>query len=585
VAVARANSSSSSLGRIAPGLAMLCGYQAEWLKSDVAAGLSVAAVALPVAIAYAQLAGFPPVVGLYAAILPLVVYAIFGTSRQLIVNPDAATCAMVAAIVAPLAAGDAALYTSLAVSLAAFTGVACIAAGFLRLGFLADFLGKPVLVGFMNGIAISIFLGQIGKVFGFSIESGRIVPRLVEFVSKLSETHLPTLAVGVTTFVVMRAVRRFFPLLPAPLVALIAAVALVEGFGLDRLGVTVLGTVPAGLPDLQWPSIPSAHFGSLLSGAAGLALVSITSGMVTARSFATRNRYDIDVDREFVAIGACNVAAGLSQGFAVTGADSRTAVSDAVGGKTQVTGLVAAAAMALVLLFFTGPLQYLPGAALGAVLISAAIGLFDWRALVRFYRIAEGELLVCVAAMLGVVALGAMQGIALSIALAMLVLLVRSSRPAESILGRVDGLQGFYDVASHEGATVIPGLALYRFAASVIFYNAPYFKRRVLAVSEANAGARWLIVDGAPIVHLDSTGADTIVELADELAGKGLRLAFAGVLPQVQRMLDRSGALERLGPDAVFPTLRAAVEACELRTTSSRTASTKPLDTREVVRT
>jgi MFS superfamily sulfate permease-like transporter len=291
--------------------------------------------------------------------------------------------------------------------------------------------------------------------------------------------------------------------------------------------------------------------------------------MVTARSFAARNRYEIDVDREFIALGACNVAAGLSQGFAVTGADSRTAVGDVMGGKTQVTGLVAAATIALVLLFFTGPLRYLPGSALGAVLISAGIGLFDWRALVRFYRIQEGEFLVSVAAMLGVVTFGALQGIALSVALAMLVLLVRSSRPADAVLGRVEGLQGFYDVARHEGATSVPGVVLYRFTASVIFYNAPYFRRRVLLVAEGNPGTTWLVLDGAPIVHLDSTGADTLVSLADDLAARGIRLAIGGVLPQVRRMLERSGALERLGSDALFPTLRAAVEACESRATSA----------------
>jgi high affinity sulfate transporter 1 len=549
--------------RIAPGLAMLRSYEIGWLRSDVAAGLSVAAVALPTAIAYAQLAGFPPVVGLYASILPLVVYAALGTSRQLIVNPDAATCAMVAAIVAPLAGSDAALYSTLAVSLAVLTGVACVVAGFFRLGFLADFLGKPVLVGFMNGIAISIVIGQIGKVFGFSLESGRVMPRLIEFASKLEGTHLPTLAIGLSTFVVMRGVRRFFPRLPAPLVALILAVALVEVFGLDHLGVAVLGAVPAGLPDLQWTPVPSAHVGALLSGAAGLALVSFTSGMITARGFAARNRYEIDVDREFIALGACNIAAGVSQGFAVTGADSRTAMSDAMGGKTQVTGLVAAAAMALVLLFLTGPLQYLPISALGAVLISAALGLFDWRALVRLYRIHEGEFAVCLTAMLGVVIFGALQGIALAIALAMLVLLIRSSRPGDAVLGRVDGRQGFFDVADHEGATAVPGLILYRFNASVIFYNAPYFKRRVLAVTANSPGATWLIVDGAPIVHLDSTGADTIADLADDLASRGIRLALGGALPQVRQMLERSGALGHLGADAVFPTLRAAVEACD----------------------
>ena len=557
----------SALQRFAPGLAMLTGYQRAWLRDDLAAGLSVAAVALPTAIAYAQLAGFPPVVGLYASILPLVVYAVFGTSRQLIVNPDAATCAMVAAIVTPLATGPAgineSLYTTLAVTLAVFSGVACIVAGMFRLGFLADFLGKPVLVGFMNGIAISIVLGQIGKVFGFSLASGRILPRLFEFASKLGETHWPTLAVGAITFAVVRLVKRFLPRLPAPLLALIVAVVLVQLLGLDARGVAVLGAVPAGLPLVGWTPLPASHFGALVSGAVGLALVSFTSGMVTARSFAARNKYEIDVDREFIALGASNVAAGLSQGFAVTGADSRTAISDVMGGKTQVTGLVAAATMAVVLLFFTGPLQYLPGAALGAVLISAAIGLFDWPALVRFYRIQEGEFVVCMTAMFGVVTLGALQGIGLAIGLSMLVLLIRSSRPGEAVLGRVEGLQGFHDVAQHEGASLVPGVVLYRFSASVIFYNAAYFKRRALAIAHANPSARMLIVDGSPLVHLDSTGADAIAELKDELAIRGVGLAFGSVSPQVRRMLERSGALARLGEDAIFPTLRLAVLAHE----------------------
>lgn len=549
------------LARLAPGLAVLRGYRTEWLRADVAAGLSVAAVALPTAIAYAQLAGFPPVVGLYASILPLVAYAVFGTSRQLIVNPDAATCAMVAAIVAPLAAGDEALYTTLAVTLAVLTGVACIGAGLFRLGFLADFLGKPVLVGFMNGIAISIVLGQIGRAFGFSLDAGRILPRLVEFASKLSLTHLPTLSVGVVTFAVVRLTHRFFPRLPAPLVALAVAVALVELFDLDRHGVAVLGAVPAGLPTLEWTPIDPDHAGPLVTGAAALALVSFTSGMVTARSFAERNHYEIDVDREFVALGACNIAAGLSQGFAVTGADSRTAINDAMGGKTQVTGLVAAGTMAVVLLFFTAPLAYLPGSALAAVLISAGIGLFDWRALVRFSRIREGEFLVCVAAMLGVVVLGALQGIGLAVALAMLVLLVRSSRPADETLGLVAGGPGLADLAGVEGATAVPGTVFFRFNASVIFYNAAYFKRRALASVQARPDARWLIVDGAPIVHLDSTGADAIAALADRLRTRGVRLGLAAVLPQARRVLERSGALERLGADALFLTLAAALAA------------------------
>jgi high affinity sulfate transporter 1 len=549
------------LRRIAPGLAILGGYRRDWLRFDVVAGLSVAAVALPTAIAYAQLAGFPPVVGLYAAILPLVVYAAFGTSRQLIVNPDAAVCAMVAAIVAPLAAGNEDLYVTLAVALAVFTGVACIAAGIFRLGFLADFLGKPVLVGFLNGIAISIFLGQIGKLFGFTIESGRVIPRLIEFLSKLSTTHVATLIVGLATLLILRGVRRFFPKLPAPMIALVAAVALVKGLRLDLQGVRTIGPVPAGLPTLHWTRVPPELLGDLLPGAVGLALVSFTSGMVTARSFAARNRYDIDVDRELIALGACNIAAGLSQGFAVTGADSRTAVNDSVGGKSQVTGLVAAATMAIVLLFFTEPLRFLPVCALGAVLISAALGLFDWKAMARLYRIREGELAVCVAAMLGVVTLGALQGILVALALALLVLVIRSSRPGDAVLGRVKGVPGFHNLARHEGAISVPGLVLYRFNASVIFYNAAYFKRRVLEVVADSPDATWLALDGSPIVYLDSTGADTIAALADELSGAGKRLVIAGAHVRVQGVLERSGALAHLGAGSMFPTLLSAVEA------------------------
>jgi len=258
-----------------------------------------------------------------------------------------------------------------------------------------------------------------------------------------------------------------------------------------------------------------------------------------------------------------DLCAGLS---VVTGADSRTAVSDFMGGKSQVTGLVAAAAMALVLLFFTGPLQYLPVCALGAVLISAAVGLFDWKALVRLYRIHEGEFAVCVAAMLGVVTLGALQGILVSVAMAMLVLLHRSARPADGVLGRLEGVPGFHDIAHHQGAATIPGLVLYHFNAPVIFYNAGYFKRRVLAIVAASPGVKGLVVDGAPIDHLDSTGADTIAAIADELSAAGTRLIIAGAHSQVQWMLERSGALEHVGRDSIFPTLRSAVEAYQEKT-------------------
>jgi high affinity sulfate transporter 1 len=516
-------------------------------------------VAVPTAIAYAQLAGFPAVVGLYASILPLVAYAVFGSSQQLMVNPDAATCAMVAAIVAPLAGNDVDLYVRLAAALAIFAGVLCLAGGVLRLGFLADFLGRPVLVGFMNGIAISIFLGQIGKVFGFPIESGGIVPRLVEFVSKLPATHLPTLAVGTATFVILRLARRFLPKLPAPLLATIAAVAMVRVFGLDRAGVAVLGDIPAGLPRIGWPHVPMDALKPLIEGAGALALVSFTSGMVTARSFASRNRYELDVDQESIALGAGNIASGLSGGFAVTGADSRTAIGDSMGGKSQVTGLVAAGAIALVLLFLTGPLRYFPISALGAILVSAAVGLFDLAAVRRLYRIKAGEFIVCVAATLGVVVLGALEGIGVAVLLAMLVLLIRSSRPGDAVLGRIPGVEGYQSLARHPGAVPIPGIMIYRFNAALVFYNAGYFRRRILEALATHRDTRWLILDGAPIVHVDSTGADMLAQVADELAGRQIRLILAEEHHAVRTILERSGTMAHLAPDARFPTLDAAV--------------------------
>src|ERR1700757_4492266 len=444
--------------RFAPGLSKLSRYRFEDFPHDLLAGLSVASVALPVGVAYAQLAGFNPAVGLYSSILPLFAYAIFGTSKQLIIGPDAATCALVTAAVAPLAAGDQNRYESLSVTLALLAGVLCIGASFLRLGALADFLSKPILVGFLNGIALSIILGQIGKIFGYSITKGGIVPRLIEFIEKLGLTHWPTLALGVCTFLVLLFTPRLFRGIPAALLAMIMAAIAVRMLGLEGQGVKTVGEVPFGLPVLKVPHFPLSVVPSLLGDAAGLALVTFSSMMLTSRSFASKNRYDIDADREFAALGTANIASALSRGFAVSGADSRTAMSDATGGRTQVTGLFGAATIAVVLLFFTDPLRYVPTAALGAVLVKAAASLVDLRALDTIYKIDRREFALSIVATLGVVAVGSMEAILVAVVLAILRFVKLVSRPKIEILGEVQGFPGFHAVDRHPEAVTVPGL-------------------------------------------------------------------------------------------------------------------------------
>lgn len=550
------------LSRFAPGLTALARYRRADLPHDVFAGLSVAAVALPVGVAYAELAGFSPAVGLYSSILPLLAYALFGTSRQLIIGPDAATCALVAAAVAPLAAGDADAYQSLSVTLALLAGLFCVAGSFLRLGGIADFLSRPILIGILNGIALSIFLGQLGKLFGFSIESGRIVPRLIEFLSKLGLTHGPTLAVGLGTFAVLAIAPRVLPRLPASLVAMVISGIVVAAFGLEAHGVKTIGAVPAGLPPVRVPSFDLEKLAPLLANAAGVALIAFSSMVITARSFASKNRYDIDVDREFAALGAANIASALSQGFAVSGADSRTAMNDAAGGRTQLAGLVAAATIGLVLLFLTGPLQYLPVAALGAVLVMAAVSLVDIATLKEIYRISRHEFALSIFTMLGVVALGAIHAILLAVVLALLRFVRIVSRPVVELLGEVPGLPGLHSTARHENAIRREGLAILRFNAPVVFFNAPYFKREVqAAVDAAGPGLKWVVIDMLPITTVDATGLYTVRELYAMLEARGVTLVFAGRQTESRQWMERRN-VSGVGPGAKsYPTLRQALRA------------------------
>jgi high affinity sulfate transporter 1 len=550
----------TAIASVAPGLASLLRYNRRNAFPDLKAGLAVGAVALPVAVAYAELAGFSPEFGLYSSLLPLVAYAVFGSSRQLIVGPDAATCVLVFATVAPLAAGNSEAYLALSVTLAFLTGLTCIAASFLKLGALADFLSRPILVGFLNGVALSIVLGQIGKMLGFAVESGGILPRLWEVAGKLDTTHLPTLAVALASFAVLIAVPRVLPWLPAAVCAMALSIPAVVLLGLDTLGVKTIGPVSGGFPTLHLPEIDLTIMPTLCAEALGLVLVSFVSLALTARSFAARNGYDVDLDQDLAALGSANIASALSGGFVISGADSRTAMNDAAGGKTHAAGLVAASVILVVLLFFMAPLQYVPLATLGAVLFVAAISLVDVSSLRLFYSIHWVELALSLVVTVGVIVLGAIDAIFLAVLLALVRFIKLTSRPMVEILGTVDGMDGFHSLTRHPTGTSIRGVLLFRFNGPLVFFNAPYFRRELIAAIEA-AGpeVRDVVIDLIPVHDIDATGLIALRDLKNTLNARGISLNGAGRVTEWREWANRHGFEFR--EVSMFPTLESAVDA------------------------
>ena len=547
-----------------PGLEVFTHYDRSWLRSDLGAGLSVAAIALPVGIAYADLAGVPAVFGMYSAIFPLLAYALFGSSRQLMTGPDAATCIIVAASLGPLAGGDPERYLALMVVLTLMTGILYVAAGYARLGFIANFLSLPILTGYLNGIALIIVAGQLQKLFGYSGEAEEFFPKLLEFIQKLDQSHLPTLVLGLGLLAVLVTLRRIAPKLPAALVVVVVGILAVVLLGLDQQGVAVLGSVPAGLPSLHIAVFEPAVFKELFADAAGIALVSFTSGVLTAKSFARRNRYEIDANQELIAFGACNVASGLAQGFPVTGADSRTAVNNAMGGKTQLVGIVAAGSMLLVLFFLTQPLGYVPTAALAAVIMVSAVGLFDFAELRSLYEISHRELLLSAGTTLGVLILGVLPGVLLAVALSLFWLLTVVSRPQDGVLGRVKGIKGFHNIADFPEATTIPGLILYRFEANLVFFNTDYFRDRVRAIIAASeTPVEWVVIDASSINVVDVTSLHKIDELREELAAQGIVLATARAKRNLWKFFNRDWGVKRrdLYAKYRFDTIKSAVRA------------------------
>lgn len=549
------------LARWVPGLDSLLHYRRAWFRPDVQAGLSVAAIQIPTAIAYAQIAGFPPQVGLYACILPMLIYALIGSSRQLMVGPDAATAAMVAAAITPLAAGDPQRLVDLSMIVAIMVGLFSIVAGLARAGFIASFLSRPILVGYLNGIGLSLLVGQLGKLFGYEAATSGFVAGILALLENLLHIHWPTLILGSLSLLLMVLLPRRFPQLPGALCGVLLASLAAALLGLDRYGVELLGEVPAGLPQLSWPQTSLEELKSLLRDATGITVVSFCSAMLTARSFAARHGYSINPNHEFVALGLANIGAGVSQGFAISGADSRTAVNDMVGGKTQLVGVVAALVIAATLLLLNKPLGWVPMPALGAVLLLAGWGLIDVQTLKGFWKLSRFEFSLCLLTTVGVLSVGVLPGIFVAVSIAVLRLLYYTYRPSDAVLGWMHGIDGQVELAKYPQATTLPGLVIYRFDAPLLFFNADYFKQRVLAVVDGSERPNAVLLNAEAMTNLDISGLATLHEVQQILKAQGVHLSLARVTGQTLDLLQRSSMLGEIKPPLVFSSVRSGVSA------------------------
>ena len=558
-----------TIARWLPGLATLKTYKASFLPHDLAAGVTLGAVLVPVGLAYGELAGLP-MAGLYGSMLPLLAYFLFGSSRQVVVGPDSAMAAIVAVAVVPLAMGDPGRLAMLCATLGVMVGVLCIAAGLLRLGFVANFLSKPVIVGFMHGVALVIIGSQLPKVLGIRAEGETTLDQFASLLPRLGDTNLVALAIGVACFAVILLCRRFVPRVPGAVVALVGSLLAVVLLGLDRYGIAVVGRIPTGLPQLALPMPTLADFDDLLAVALAAALLSFSDTMVTARAFAARNRYRIDANQELLGIGVANLMSGVSQGLPISASDSRTAVVEAAGGRTQVTSVVAAIVVAVVMLWLTQLLYWLPSAALGGILIASAWGLCDFREFARLWRFRGISLAGALVTLVGVVVLGIMEGILLGVVFSLVLLLRALAFPPDAVLGRTpDG--EWRDPAHRPEAVPVPGLLVYRFAAPLFFANCELFRERIEAlVASAAQPVTAVVVDGAAIHDVDIMACDMLVELDGELRSRGIRLAFGNLRDRVLRDIERGLPPLPDGGEVCFPSVAVAAAAVVTRRAAER---------------
>ena len=550
-----------------PALQIVRSYDASWLRHDIVAGLVMTTMLVPVGIAYAEASGLPGITGLYATIVPLLAYAVFGPSRILVLGPDSALAAVILAVVLPLSAGDPQSAVSPGGMMAIVSGLVCVAAGLARLGFITELLSKPIRYGYMNGIALTVILSQIPKLFGFSVKADGPLRQGWSIVEGVSDgrTNITALAVGGGALVLILWLKRL-PRIPGMLVAVTAATAVVAVFDLAaRTGISVLGPLPQGLPGPRLPLVPLDSLVSIVSGGVAVALVAFADTSVLSRTYAARLRTPVDSNQEMVGLGVANIAAGFFQGFPISSSSSRTPVAEAAGAKTQLTGVVGALAIALLLVFAPALLKDLPNTALAAIVIASAIGLFEIPDLRRIYRIQRWEFWLSMVCFAGVAVFGAIPGIAIAIVIAVIEFLWDGWRPHSAVLGRIDQVPGYHDVTRHPEAALIPGLVLFRWDAPLFFANAELFHDRVLdAVASSPTPVRWIVVTAEPVTSVDVTAADALSELDEELHNAGIELCFAEMKGPVKDKLKRFGLFDRFGEKTFFATIEEAVDAYQM---------------------
>ena len=550
--------------RSLPAARAVADYQAPWLRRDVVAGIVLTTLLVPQGMAYAQLAGLPAITGLYTTILCLVGYALFGPSRILVLGPDSSLGPMIAATLLPILGsnGNPARAIALASILALLVGAIMIAAGVAKLGFVADLLSKPTQIGYMNGLALTILIGQLPKLFGFSIDANGLLNEAHAFIHGLAsgKTVGAAVAIGLLSLVLILALGHWLPRVPGVLVAVVIAIAAASAFSLADHGVSLVGTLPKGFPPLTVPS-PVSDLPLLIAGALGIALVALTDTISTASAFAARTGQEVDGNGEMIGIGAANVAAGFFQGFPVSTSGSRTAVAEQAGAKTQLTGVVGAALIVLMLVLVPGLLKSLPDPTLAAIVIAASLSLADIPGTVRLWHQRRVEFLLCIAAFLGVALLGVLQGIAVAVALSILNVFRRAWRPYQTTLGRLEGTPGLHDRELHPEAQLLPALSVFRFDAPLFFANARTFRDQIRLLAAAEPRPRWIVIAAEPITDVDTTAADMLKDLDEELNAEGTSLVFAELKDPVRHKLERYELVGPLDPAHFFPTLEAAVDA------------------------